>query len=117
MVQIVGRYEIVINVGIASISGLEVRILILIVQVVREVVGNGDELSVERLLQILKVLDGVLEEEFVFQAIAGSLITGSVVVTGIEEVLIAKVLINVVPVPKTGDVPVEDCTGVAGPLV
>ena len=68
------RHKVVINVGIARISCLEVWILILVVQVIREVVGNGNKLGVLWLLQILQVLDRVLEEQLVFQTITGGLI-------------------------------------------
>ncbi len=80
-------------------------------------VGDGDVLNVERLLQSLQVLDRVVEEQFVLQAITGGLVTRSVVVTGIEEVLEAQVLVYIVPVPEAGNVTVEDRTGVAGPLI
>lgn len=74
LVKVVRRHKIVINVGIARISCLEVRILIFVVQVIREVVSNGNKLGVEWLLQVLQVLDRVLEEQLVFQPITGGLI-------------------------------------------
>ena len=72
-------------------------------------VGNRNELRIERLLQSLEVFDGILEHVFVIKTILegiAAVLFGEV--AGIKEVIVAPLFIGGIPVPETSSIPVEN---------
>ena len=61
-----GSHKIVVDGLVTSRTGLEVRVLVLFIQLEGDVVGDRNVLHVERLLHLFKVLDAFGKQQFVF---------------------------------------------------
>ena len=76
-------------------------------------VGNGDELRVERLLQLFKVFNTSRQHQFILHTIFQAGIISFIEVTGIKEIIVSHILINIVTIPETTNITVENSTSVA----
>ena len=63
-------------------------------------VGNGNELRIKRLLQMFKIFNGISEKQLVFDTVLGQILRIGIVIARIKEILVAKILIDVVAIPK-----------------
>ena len=63
LIQVVSRYEVIINWGISRIGRL--NRLILLVDREREVVWQRNVFYIERLLQMFKIFDRIMENQFI----------------------------------------------------
>ena len=72
-------------------------------------VGNRNELRIERLLQSLEVFDGILEHVFIIKTILegiAAVLFGEV--ASIKEVIVAPLFIGGISIPETSSIPMEN---------
>ena len=115
LVQVVGRLHVAIDRVVVGVRLGNGRVLL--VQVIWVVVGDGDQLQIKRLGQFSDILGRLLEEDLVLQAVAQ--VPGILVIVVVQghEVLVAKRLVGVVPVPEAPAAPVHDGCRIAAFLL
>ena len=91
-------HKVIVDRTVTGIGSLER--FVLRVNHERKVVGNGNELRIKRLLQMFKIFNGISEKQLVFDTVLGQILRIGIVIARIKEILVAKILIDVVAIPK-----------------
>ena len=108
-------HKVIVDRTVTGIGSLER--FVLRVNHERKVVGNGNELRIKRLLQMFKIFNGISEKQLVFDTVLGQILRIGIIIARIKEILVAKVFINVVAIPKRARISVKYSGGIAALLV
>ncbi len=75
---------------------------------IRIVVGDGNELSIKRLLHVFQVLYGILQHDLIIKSIlegVGIILLGKI--RGIKEVMVAPLFVGCITVPEASGISVK----------